>query len=253
MFERVIVKTPSNSYVEGLTTSDLGTPNLEEALVQHEAYVRALRKCGVEVTHLQPNEQFPDSTFVEDTAVLTKEFAVITNPGTPSREKETVEMRPVIERFYQKVYTIESPAALDGGDVLQVENAFFIGISDRTNEAGAEQLKSILESEGYEATIIPLQQFFHLKTGISYVGKNQLVVAGEFIEHPAFASYDKIIIPQEDEYSANCIWVNDYVIIPAGYANTKAALEERGHQVIEVEMSEFRKQDGGLSCLSLRF
>ncbi|HWI47705.1 MAG TPA: arginine deiminase family protein [Rummeliibacillus sp.] len=253
MFSNVIVKKPGKCYVEGLTTSNLGTPNYEELLIQHENYVEALKRCKVEVTYLEVDEAYPDSTFVEDTAVLTKDFAVVTNPGAESRNGEIIAMEPVLKGFYDKVYHIEAPGTLDGGDILQADDTFYIGISARTNEEGAEQLKSILEGEGYSAHIVPLKEFFHLKTGIAYLGNNQMVLAGEFVDDELFASYDKIVIPKDDEYSANCILVNDYVIIPSGYPATKEKLQAAGHQVIELPMSEFQKQDGGLSCLSLRF
>lgn len=253
MFKNVIVKDPGNSFVNGLTTSDLGKPILEKLFEQHQKYVEALKRCGVEVTQLRANEEFPDSTFVEDTAVLTSEFAIISNPGAEARNREIEEIVPAVKKCYEKLYYIDGPGTLDGGDVLQAEKKFYVGLSDRTNEEGARQFKEIVEKEGYEATIVPLKEFFHLKTGIAYVGENRMVVAGEFIEHPAFESYEKIIIPKEDEYSANCIQVNDYVIIPAGYPETNRKLNDLGYQTIELEMSEFRKHDGGLSCLSLRF
>lgn len=158
-----------------------------------------------------------------------------------------------LSTFYDKIYTIESPGYLDGGDILQADNTFYIGISERTNEEGAKQLQAILEKEGYTAHIVPLKEFFHLKTGIAYLGDNTIVLAGEFSENSLFDGYKKIIIPKEDEYSANCILINDYVIIPDGYPNTKEKLEKNGYQVIVLPMSEFQKQDGGLSCLSLRF
>ncbi|WP_019243540.1 MULTISPECIES: dimethylarginine dimethylaminohydrolase family protein [Bacillus] len=253
MFKNVIVKSPGESYVKGLTTSNLGKPDYGKLLVQHQAYVEALKKCGVSVTHMPANEEFPDSTFVEDTAVLTPEFAAVTNPGAESRNKEIIEMEPILKKFYEKLYYIKNPGTLDGGDILQIENHFYIGISDRTNEDGARQLKEILEGEGYVVSIVPLQKFFHLKTGIAYLGNNTIVAAGEFIDHPDFAQYEKIIVPTEEEYAANCILVNEYVIIPKGYENTKRQIEEVGLKTIELEMSEFQKQDGGLSCLSLRF
>ncbi|QDQ01687.1 N(G),N(G)-dimethylarginine dimethylaminohydrolase [Lysinibacillus fusiformis] len=253
MFNNVIVKTPGNSYINGLTTSDLGKPSIEQLFEQHEKYIAALKNCGVEVTLLPANEAFPDSTFVEDTAVLTAEFAIISNPGAEARNREIEEMEPAVKKFYNKLYYIQAPGTLDGGDVLQAEKKFYVGISDRTNEEGARQFKEIVEKEGYEATIIPLKEFFHLKTGIAYVGENRMVLAGEFVDHPAFESYEKIVIPKEDEYSANCIQVNDYVILPSGYPETNRKLNELGYKTIELEMSEFRKHDGGLSCLSLRF
>ncbi|MBQ0140161.1 MAG: N(G),N(G)-dimethylarginine dimethylaminohydrolase [Kurthia sp.] len=253
MFNHVIVKKPSKSYVNGLTTSSLGVPNYEELLLQHEKYVSALKYCGVEVIYLEADEAFPDSTFVEDAAVLTKEFAVITNPGAPSRNGEIVAIEKAVQPFYKKIHHIVAPGFLDGGDVLQVDRIFYIGLSERTNEAGAKQLKKMVEAEKYTAHIIPLKEFFHLKTGIASVGKNKLVVTGEFITNPLFESYEKIIIPKEQQYSANCILVNDYVIIPAGFEETNQQLKSQGYQTIELEMSEFQKQDGGLSCLSLRF
>lgn len=253
MYKHVIVKTPGKSYVNGLTTSRLGIPDYEKVLKQHAGYVQALEKCGVAVTQLPPSEHFPDSTFVEDTAVLTPEFAVITNPGADSRNGEIKEIESVLKKFYKKFYHIVDPGTLDGGDILQIEDHFYIGISDRTNEAGAHQLKDILESENYKATIIPLKEFFHLKTGIAYLNNNLVVAAGEFIDHPDFAQYQKIVVSPEEEYSANCILVNDYVLIPKGFEATKRQIQAAGYKTIELEMSEFQKQDGGLSCLSLRF
>lgn len=253
MFKKTIVKIPSESYVNGLTTSDLGRPNLEKALEQHKAYIEALKKCGTIVTEVPGNIQYPDSTFVEDTAVLTPNFAVISNPGALSRNGEIHDMEHVIKSFYESIYYIKSPGTLDGGDILQIEDRFFIGISARTNHVGAEQLKTILELEGYKGTIVELEKFFHLKTGIAYLGNQTIVVAGEFVDHPEFNKYQKIVVPPEEEYAANCIRVNDYVIIPAGYPVTKHKINDAGYQTIELEMSEFRKQDGGLSCLSLRF
>jgi dimethylargininase len=253
MFKNTIVKTPGESYIHGLTTSDLGKPDYEKALQQHNAYIEALKKCAVEVHVLASNPEFPDSTFVEDTAVLTPGFAVISNPGAISRNGEIIEMDPVLKSYYEKTYSIQSPGTLDGGDVLQIDDHFYIGISERTNLEGAQQLKQILEGENYKASIIQLEKFFHLKTGISYLGNQEIVVAGEFIDHPEFQSYKKIIVPAEEEYAANCIRVNDYVIIPAGFPKTKQKMNDAGYKTIELDVSEFRKLDGGLSCLSLRF
>lgn len=253
MFKQTIVRTPAECYVNGLTTSDLGKPDFVKVLVQHEAYIEGLKKCGVEVKVLPCHADYPDSTFVEDTAVLTEGFAVISNPGAAARNGEIIDMEAVLKSFYEKTYSIQAPGTLDGGDVLQIEDHFYIGLSARTNLEGAKQLKQIVEGENYQATIVQLEKFFHLKTGISYLGNQVIVVAGEFIDHPAFHQYKKIIVPPEEEYAANCIRVNDYVMIPAGYPKTKQKIEDAGYNVLEMEMSEFRKQDGGLSCLSLRF
>ncbi|MBY0084924.1 arginine deiminase family protein [Brevibacillus sp. M2.1A] len=252
-FSRAIVRKPGKSYVNGLTTSDLGTPDFELALKQHAAYVEALKQTGLDVTVLEADERFPDSTFVEDTAVLTEKCAVITNPGAESRNGEIEDMKLVLPRFYDTIEYIQAPGFLDGGDVMQVDNHFYVGLSTRTNEEGAIQFREILSKYGYEVTIVPLKEFFHLKTGIAYLGNDLLVLAGEFIDSEVFSQYKHLVVEKEVEYSANCIHINDYVIIPKGFESTKKQITDAGYNVIELEMSEFQKQDGGLSCLSLRF
>src|SRR5699024_5029941 len=131
MFTYAIVKKPGKSFVKGLTTQNQGTPDYAEAIKQHESYVKALKKCSLEVVELPADENFPDSTFVEDTAVLVPEFAVVTNPGAPSRVGEIETMNDSLTYFYEKIYTIKASGTLEGGDVLQVNEHFFIGLSDR--------------------------------------------------------------------------------------------------------------------------
>ncbi|MFB4158881.1 dimethylarginine dimethylaminohydrolase family protein [Geomicrobium sp. JSM 1781026] len=253
MFKQAIAKRIGKSFVGGLTTSDLGVPDYTTAEDQHAAYIRALKTCGVEVTLLEASESFPDSTFVEDTAVITKACIVITNPGAPSRNGETSHIERVLKQEDRPLEHIQAPGRLDGGDVLQVDNHFYVGLSERTDRTGAEQLLTILGKYGYNGTIIPLDVFFHLKTGISYLGEGNILVAGEFINNAHFSHLNQITVPDEEHYAANCIRVNDYVILPKGYRKTKEKIEHAGYETIEVEMSEFRKQDGGLSCLSLRY
>ncbi|MFY0544057.1 dimethylarginine dimethylaminohydrolase family protein [Brevibacillus sp. H7] len=252
-FTRAIVRKPGKSYVNGLTTANLGKPDYERALEQHGRYVEALKQCGLAVTILEADEEFPDSTFVEDTAVFTEKCVVITNPGAESRNGEIVAMKNVVKDFTDTIEYIQHPGTLEGGDVMQAEDHFYIGLSTRTNEEGANQLKTILEKYGYGATIVPLVKFFHLKTGIAYLGNNNMVLAGEFIDSEVFADFDKIVVDEDEEYAANCLCINDTVILPQGYEKTKRKIEQAGYTVMELEMSEFRKQDGGLSCLSLRF
>ncbi len=243
----------AQSFENGLTTSNLGKPNYNLTCKQHQKYVEALKKCGLMVTELTPEKQYPDSTFVEDPAIVTERCAIITSPGALSRRGEEVKIREVLGTLYENVEQIHPPGTLEGGDVMQVEDHFYIGLSKRTNMDGAKQLQTILKKYGYCATTVPLQNFFHLKTGIASLGQNTLVLAGEFINHPLFGSFHKIVVDSEEEYAANCVRVNDYVLIAKGFARTKAKIEQAGYMVIELEMSEFQKQDGGLSCLSLRF
>lgn len=256
MFKNVIVKRPSSSMVNGITSApELGKPDYELALKQHDDYIEALKSCNVEVTVLEADERFPDSCFVEDTAVITKNCAIICNPGADSRNKEIESMKETVKKFFceDKIEYITSPGTVEGGDVMMVGNHFYIGKSLRTNEEGARQFIEKLEKHGHTGSIVTLEEVLHLKTGLAYLENNNLLVAGEFIDKEDFKNFNKIVINKDESYSANCIWVNDNVIVPYGYEKTKIAIEQAGYNVIEVDTSEYRKLDGGLSCLSLRF
>lgn len=256
MFKNVIVKRPSRSLANGITSApELGKPDYELALKQHDNYIAALRDCGVEVTVLEADERYPDSCFVEDVAVLTKTCAIITNPGAETRKGEEKEMIETLKEFYpgDKIEYINSPGTIEGGDVMMVGDHFYVGLSARTNEEGAKQFIKALEKYGYTGSVVPLEEVLHLKTGLAYLENNNLLVSGEFVYREVFDKFNKIIIDESESYSANCIWVNDKVIVPEGYAKTQKAIEDAGYEVILVDTSEYRKLDGGLSCLSLRF
>ncbi len=253
MFTNVIVRIPGKSLVNGIASEDLGKPDYEKALKQHEDYIEALKKCGVEVTVLEADERYPDSCFVEDTAIVTKKCAIITNPGAPSRKGEQVEIKEVLKKFYDNIEEIQAPGTIEGGDVMMVGDHFYVGLSARTNKDGAKQFIDILKKYGYDGTMVPLKKVLHLKTGLAYLENNNLLVAGEFVDDPVFKNFNKVVIDEREGYSANCIWVNGTVIVPAGYKKTKEAIEKLGYNMIEVDTSEYRKVDGGLSCLSLRF
>ena len=256
MFKNVIVKRPCSKITDGITSSpELGTPNYELALKQHDTYIEALKSCGVEVTVLEADENFPDSCFVEDTAVLTRKCAIISNPGAETRNKEVEAMIPVIKKFYSEdcIEYIKAPGTLEGGDVMMVGDHFYVGRSARTNEEGIRQFIEILEKYGLTGSEVELTEVLHLKTGVNYIENNNMLVSGEFINKPDFEKYNKYIIPAEEAYAANCIWVNDKVIVPANFPAVEKIVREAGYEVILVDTSEYRKIDGGLSCLSLRF
>ena len=256
MFKNVIVRRPSRSLVNGITSApELGKPDYELALKQHDNYIEALRDCGVEVTVLDADERYPDSCFVEDVAVLTKTCAIITNPGAETRKGEEKEMIETLKEFYpvDKIEYINTPGTIEGGDVMMVGDHFYVGLSARTNEEGAKQFIKALEKYGYTGSVVPLEEVLHLKTGLAYLENNNLLVSGEFVYREVFDKFNKIIIDESESYSANCIWVNDKVIVPEGYVKTQKAIEDAGYEVILVDTSEYRKLDGGLSCLSLRF
>ncbi len=256
MFKNVIVKRPCKAMVEGITSApELGKPDYELALKQHDDYIDALKQCDVSVTVLESDERFPDSCFVEDTAVITKKCAIISNPGAKTREKETESMVDTIKQFFteDKIEYIKHPGTLEGGDVMMVGDHFYAGLSARTNKEGIRQFIEILEKYGLTGSEVELEKVLHLKTGVNYIENNNMLVSGEFIEKKEFDNYNKIIIPEEESYAANCIWVNNKVIVPDGYPSVIKAVKDAGYEVILVDTSEFRKLDGGLSCLSLRF
>ena len=253
MFKNVIVKKPCSSMIDGLSSANLGKPNFQLAVQQHEVYIETLKKCGVSVTVLEADENYPDSCFIEDVALLTKECAIITRPGATSRRGEIVGLRETLEKFYKNIENIEAPGTIEAGDIMMVGNHFYIGLSARTNEHGAKQMINILNKYGLSGSMVALEKVLHLKTGLAYLENNNLLVAGEFVHSPIFSSFNKIVIDERESYSANCIWLNGHVIVPLGYESTKKAIEDLGYIVHEVDTSEFRKLDGGLSCLSLRF
>ncbi len=254
MIKNAIVRRPGHSLVNGITSApELGKPDYGLAIKQHDAYIEALKSCGVGVTVLKADERFPDSCFVEDVAVCTRKFAVITNPGASSRKGEEIEIIEVIKKYYNDIEYIKKPGTLEGGDVMMVKDHFYIGLSKRTNREGAEQLIKVLGKYGMSGSIVEMLEMLHLKSGLAYLEDNVLLITGEYINNLEFKKFNKIMIDEEETYSANCIRVNDYVLVPAGYPKTKEKIEAVGFKVIVVDTSEYRKVNGGLSCLSLRF
>jgi len=256
LLTHAIVRIPGSNFDAGLTTVALGRPRFELVLEQHQRYCEALVECGLALTTLAADLRFPDSTFVEDTAILTAHGAVLTRPGALSREGEADAIRESVERFYPSPLRIEAPGTVDGGDICEAENHFFIGLSHRTNEEGARQLAAHLGGLGYTSSTIDVRymtSILHLKSGISYIGDNTLAVMEEMAGNEAFRGYHLINVCEEESYAANCVRVNERVLVAAGFPKFTAELRARGFNPLELEMSEFRKMDGGLSCLSLRF
>ena len=256
MFTEAIVRVPGRNFAEGLTTVQLGVPRFELLLRQHAEYCAALRVCGLNVTTLEADLDYPDSTFVEDTAVVTSRGAVLTRPGAWSREGEVAAMRPILQRFLPSLTEIETPGTLDGGDICEAREHFFLGVSLRTNEEGARQLAAYLAGFGFTSEVVDvrgIESILHLKSGVSYIGDNTLVVIEEMAGLAMFAGYERIRVAREESYAANCVRVNDRVLVATGYPRLVGELRERGFDPLALDMSEFQKMDGGLSCLSLRF
>ena len=186
---------------------------------------------------------------------MTQNCAIISNPGAESRNGESALMVDTIKKFYSddKIEYITFPGTMEGGDVMMVDNHFYIGLSTRTNREGCNQFIAALKKHGHTASVVSLSEMLHLKTGVNYLQNNVMLVTGEFIDKPEFADYKKIVVPAKEAYAANCIWVNDKVIVPKGYPAVAKAVQDAGYEVLFVNTSEYRKLHGGLSCLSLRF
>lgn len=246
-----LVRPPGRSFAQALSTQS-PRPRMDVALAQaqHAAYVDALRACGLEVTVLPPDEVFPDACFVQDLAVLYEDLAVICRPGAPSRQGEEAAIAEAL-RPHKRIVRIQPPGTLEGGDVLQVGRHLYVGLSSRTNRAGAAQLREFLEPLGATVTPIPVQGNLHLLSDCTYLGRGMLLAAGAAASRPEFLGLDVIFVPPEEAYAANCLAIGDQVILPEGYPRVRQALEERGFQVLTVPVSEFRKADGGVTCLSL--
>ena len=256
MFTHAIVRIPGSNFDAGLTTVDFGRPELGLVLEQHRRYCEALIECGLALTILDPDLRFPDSTFVEDTAILTKHGAILTHPGAATREGEVDAIRPAIVAFFPSPLNIEAPGTVDGGDICEAENHFFIGLSQRTNEEGAQQLAAHLSRLGYSSSTIDVRHMntiLHLKSGISHIGNNTMVVMEEMAGNEAFRAFNVIQVCEEESYAANCVRVNERVLVASGFPKLTADLRADGFNPLELDMSEFQKMDGGLSCLSLRF
>jgi dimethylargininase len=245
---------PGSNFADGITTSDLGAPDYRLAQQQHAQYCDVLQQLGVSVCVLPSDARYPDGCFVEDTAIVTEKGAVITNPGNPSRAGETAEIEAVLAltKMASIVATISPPGTVDGGDVLRVGNKFIIGLSKRTNAAGADQLSVVLKQLGFDAATIQIPpDVLHLKTGVSFIGGNTIIAFPSLALNEHFAGFNKIVPAENDRYAANSLLVNGTVIVPAGYAGVGQSIEALGIQVIETSMTEFQKMDGGLTCLSL--
>lgn len=253
MFRNAIVRTPSESIINGLSTSGLGKPVYSMALEQHGKHTETLRSIGLNVRVLPAQESFPDSTFIEDVALCTPHCAIITRPGAESRRGETEGMKEVLLDYYSAIEEIVFPGTLEAGDVMMVGKHFFIGISNRTNIAGADQLTEILVRYNMTGSKVPLNKMLHLKSGVSYLENNILLTAGEFRNDKIFNHFTRIEVNDNESYAANSLWINGKVIVPEGFPGTRAKIEKAGFETIALDVSEFRKVDGGLSCLSLRF
>lgn len=242
-----IVRNPGENFAHGITTSASGAPDLTLALHQHSRYCKALESLGIALTILEADPRFPDGCFVEDTAIVTGHVAIITQPGHPARAGEQQQIGDVLSQHMPTAH-ITGDGTVDGGDILRVDNHFYIGRSGRTNAEGAQQLARILSGYGFTSSEVPVAAGLHLKSSATCIGPGTLLATPDFAE---MFAHTTIVSAAGEDYAANCLCVNDVVIFPTGFPGTKEKLIRAGYTLLELDMSEFQKMDGGLTCLSL--
>jgi dimethylargininase len=255
-FTRAIVRPPADTFAAGITSSTLGPPALALALEQHEAYCRTLERLGLSLLRLAPDPKFPDSTFVEDAAIVTARGTILTRPGAASRAGEVAALGAELGKWFSDLAEIAAPGTVDGGDVCEAGQHFFIGLSGRTNSEGAAQLAEWLARRRFSSSVIDIRAMpglLHLKTGLSWLGERRLLAAGEIAGHEALSGWEIVQVPEGEDYAGNCIRVNDALLVARGFPATAALLGDLGYDLVPLAMSEYRKMDGGLSCLSLRW
>ncbi|MCB9765712.1 MAG: hypothetical protein H6739_38415 [Alphaproteobacteria bacterium] len=251
---RALVRGLSDRYTDATVHhfAHEGPINLTRARAQHARYVRALERIGLNVRHLPGDPRLPDCCFVEDMAVVSGHVALITRSGLPSRRPEADAVRRVLCEHLD-VRLMQAPARLDGGDVLKVGRVMFVGQGARTNAEGAAILADTFMPRGYTIRPVPLPDtILHLKSVCSSPAPGLVVLAEGTLDPALFDGLARVVtIPAEETYAANTLGCNGKALVPRGYPRTRAALEAAGLEVIGLEMSEIRKGDGSLTCLSV--
>lgn len=257
-FTHALTRTPSTHMAEGLTTQDLGSPDVSRAMQQYAHYLDTLRACGLQITILPTDDAYPDGHFVEDAAIVYRDLVVITQPGAPSRRGEPAAVERALRELCPKKQfaCIRGEGRLDGGDVLVcAHQQVLIGLAERTNRTGAEQLRAALQS--YDANVkvdfVEFSGVLHLKSGITELAPGVLLHDPQMHTAQRFDFAEIVTLPPEEGYAADVLPINDAVVIPAGFPTVQALAEKHCGRVFALEMSEFRKMDGGLTCLSVLY
>jgi dimethylargininase len=224
--------------------------DLNRARAQHLAYVNALRELGLEVVELPAEPDLPDSVFVEDTAFILPEVAVITRPGADSRKPETDSIARALSPYLKLVRVCE-PATVDGGDVLVLEKNIYVGLSTRSNRESIQQLTKLLGAYGYTVTGVQMHDCLHLKSAVSRVDGRTLLINRKWVDTSHFAGFDLIDVDASEPYAANCLPIGDKIIFPTSFPKTRARLEERDYSIVPVDVSELAKAEGAVTCCSL--
>jgi dimethylargininase len=254
-FSHAITRRPAASIIAGLRAVDTGTPDLGLMQAHHADYIAALKSTGAIVVELEAMEAFPDSVFVEDTALCLPEGAVVMRPGAPSRLGEAAEMAPHLAALYGQVVRISgTDSFIEGGDILTTETEILVGRSARTNAEGVAELTRLVADWGHKVReVFTPPGVLHFKTDCSLLDAETILSTKRLADSGCFQGYKVIHVADGEEACANAIRFNDLVIMPAGFPLTHETLVKAGYKVQLIGNSECAKLDGGMSCLSLRF
>lgn len=233
-----------------LTHLERAPIDLQIARAQHQQYKSALKAIGCKVISLPELPQFPDSVFVEDTAVILDEVAIITNPGAVSRQPEIDSIVEVLQQ-YRKLIRIESPATVDGGDVLVVGKKIYVGLSSRSNNEAVEQMQSSLKDFGYKVIGVEIMGCLHLKSAVTAISAEMLLINPNWVDKNLFAEMKFIEVDENEPSAANGLLIGDAVIYPTAFPKTQRKLEENGIKLILVDADELAKAEGAVTCCSL--
>jgi dimethylargininase len=248
-----ITHLPSPNMQAGERTY-VGHAPIDAALAarQHEAYRDALRACGASVLTLDTNRDLPDCVFVEDTAIVLDEVAVLMSMGAPSRRGESAGMEPAL-RDYRTLERITLPATIDGGDVVRSGRALYVGASPRTNAAGINELRDVVRPYGYSVTAIPVRECLHLKTACSALPDGRFLVNSKWIDASPLPTGSTVEVPENEQWAGDVLVVDSTIVASDAFPATARLLESHAARVIPVSVSEFAKAEGGVTCMSLVF
>jgi dimethylargininase len=226
--------------------------NIEAARAQHLGYENVLKDLGCELRRLPAEPDLPDSVFIEDTAIVLQEIAVITRPGAVSRREETRSVAEVLKE-YRSVFRIVRPGTLDGGDVLQIGKTLYVGISSRTNIAGIEQLSEFVFPYEYKVETVCVKECLHLKSAVTIVGEGKLLINRSWLDTRQFGAMEHIDVDPAEPYAANALLVGAVLVYPLNFPRTQRRLESAGISVRAVDVFELQKAEGAVTCCSLIF
>jgi dimethylargininase len=253
-FNSAIVREPSRSVVHGLSANDHGAPDYQGVVAEHKSYITALESAGAAVMVLPALEPYPDSIFVEDPALVFTEGAILLRPGAPSRLDEPEAIASTLNGFFDNVLRLPQPGHVDGGDVLVTPDSVMIGLSGRTDQAGAEALIECLKAFGYKGRIVHTPKgVLHFKTECSLLDETTVLVTHRMAQSGIFDGFRKILVPDGEEPAANAVRINGSVLVSSQYQRTIDIVSKAGYAFLPVKTTEIEKIDAGLSCMSLRW